>query len=91
VDAVLLSLGFKADVGHQGLGSCLRQALYPGSTAARNNLPVYAAGDICKQPDVESLNLISTGFAEAAVAVITPTTTSRAMSVFPGHSSELHL
>jgi thioredoxin reductase (NADPH) len=94
VDYVLMNLGFKADLGpirDWGLKREKRylvvdhtqQTAFPG---------VFAAGDVCMQPALEPLNLITTGFAQAAVAVnyakqhIEPSA-----RVFPGHSSEMRL
>jgi thioredoxin reductase len=95
VDAVLLNLGFKADLGpikRWGL-ELLGTRFLKVNARMETNLPgVYAAGDIAAQPDVEPVNLIATGFAQATLAVnvaaafIHPHT-----KVFPGHSSERRL
>jgi thioredoxin reductase len=94
IDYVLMNLGFKADLGpikEWGLQREKRylvvdktqQTAYPG---------VFAAGDVCVQLDVEPLNLIATGFAEAAVAVnYAKQYAEPGARVFPGHSSELRL
>jgi thioredoxin reductase (NADPH) len=94
IDFVLMNLGFKADLGpikEWGLQREKRylvvderqQTDYPG---------VFAAGDVCVQPDVEPLNLIATGFAQAAVAVnYAKKYTDPKARVFPGHSSEMRL
>lgn len=89
VDAVVLSLGFKADLGPistWGLEFDKGGIVVDG--LMQTNLPrVYAAGDIASYPG--KLKLITTGFAEAAMAVnwakaeIDPTA-----KAFPGHSSE---
>ncbi len=89
VDAVLLNLGFKADIGpikEWGLTLDKREILV--NQRMETNLPgVFAAGDIAHE-DVK-MNLIATGFGQAALAVnlakhyIDPTA-----SIFPGHSSE---
>ena len=94
VDYVLMNLGFKADLGpikEWGLKREKRylvvdntqQTAYPG---------VFAAGDVCVQMDVEPLNLLATGFSQAAVAVnYARQYTNPRARVFPGHSSELRL
>jgi thioredoxin reductase len=94
VDFVLMNLGFKADLGpikEWGLQREKRylvvdhtqQTAYPG---------VFAAGDVCVQMEVEPLNLIATGFAQAAVAVnYAKQHTDPGARVFPGHSSEMRL
>ena len=57
------------------------------------NIPgVYVAGDLAGQVDSVKLNLIATGYAQAAMAVnvaknfIDPTA-----KIFPGHSSEMKM
>jgi thioredoxin reductase (NADPH) len=94
IDYVLMNLGFKADLGpikEWGLQREKRylvvddtqQTAYPG---------VFAAGDICVQLDVEPLNLITTGFSQAAVAVnYAKQHADPGARIFPGHSSELRL
>jgi thioredoxin reductase len=89
VDAVLLNLGFKADIGpikEWGLALDKREIIV--NPRMETNLPgVFAAGDIAHE-DVK-MNLIATGYGQAALAVniakhyIDPTA-----SIFPGHSSE---
>ena len=93
VDAVLLNLGFKANLGAIKEWGLTFEGRYVQVNARQEtNLPgVYAAGDVCKQPDVESLNLISTGFGQAAVAVNHAYSFITGKSVFPGHSSEMRL
>lgn len=89
-DAVLTFLGFKPDLGPiQEWGLELRKnRILVSSTMETNLAGVYAAGDIV---DYEGkLDLIATGFAEAAIAVnnavhrIDPTA-----RVNPGHSTSL--
>lgn len=94
VDFVLMNLGFKADLGPiKGWGlqrekrylvvDNTQQTAYPG---------VFAAGDVCVQRDVAPLNLIATGFAQAAVAVnYAKQYADPGARVFPGHSSEMRL
>ena len=94
VDFVLMNLGFKADLGpikEWGLQREKRylvvderqQTAYPG---------VFAAGDVSVQETMEPLNLITTGFAQAAVAVnYAKQYADPQARVFPGHSSEMRL
>ena len=95
VDAVLLSLGFKADLGPiKEWGLELQGTRYiKVSPRMETSIPgVYAAGDIAAQPDVEPVNLIATGFAQATVAVnVAVTHINPKAKVFPGHSSERRL
>lgn len=95
VDAVLLNLGFKADLGPiKNWGLELQGARYIRvNPRMETSLPgVYAAGDIAAQPDVEPVNLIATGFAQATVAVnVAATYINPKVKVFPGHSSERRL
>ncbi len=95
VDAVLLNLGFKADLGPiKNWGLELMGTRYiKVNTRMETNLPgVYAAGDIAAQPDVEPVNLIATGFAQATLAVnVAVTYIHPQAKVFPGHSSERRL
>jgi thioredoxin reductase (NADPH) len=95
VDAVLLNLGFKADLGPiKNWGLELMGTRYVKVNARmETSVPgVYAAGDIAGQPDVEPVNLIATGFAQATVAVnVAATYLNPQTKVFPGHSSERRL
>ncbi len=94
-DAVLLNLGFKADLGPiKNWGIELWKTRYLKVNARmETNIPgVYAAGDIAAQGDVEPVNLIATGFAQATVAVnVAATYINPKMRIFPGHSSERRL
>jgi thioredoxin reductase (NADPH) len=94
VDAILVNIGFKADLGpikDWGLKIDKRAIVVNGRM--ETNLPgVYAAGDISTQPDSVTLNLIATGFAHAAIAVnCAKTYLDPDSKVFPGHSSEMKL
>mgnify|MGYP005852159133 FL=1 len=94
LDAVLLNLGFKADLGAiagWGLQLSKRAIVVDGCMAT--NLPgVYAAGDIAAPKDGPALNLIVTGFAQAALAVnCAKNYINPAARIFPGHSSERQL
>lgn len=95
VDAVLLNLGFKADLGPiKSWGLELMGTRYVKVNARMETSlsGVYAAGDIAGQPDVEPVNLIATGFAQATVAVnVAATYLNPQTKVFPGHSSERRL
>jgi len=90
LDFVLMNLGFKADLGpikEWGLEIDKRYILVNGRH--ETNIPgVYAAGDVAKQPDLEPLNLIATGFGQATVAVNYAYAYLTGGKVFPGHSSE---
>ena len=94
VDAILINIGFKADLGPiKEWGLELDKRYIKVNGRMETNLPgVYAAGDIASQEDSVNLNLIAIGFAHAAIAVncaknyIDPTS-----RVFPGHSSEMKL
>jgi thioredoxin reductase len=95
VDAVLLNLGFKADLGPiKDWGLELQGTRYIRvNPRMETSIPgVYAAGDIAAQPDVEPVNLIATGFAQATIAVnVAATYINPKVKVFPGHSSERRL
>jgi ferredoxin/flavodoxin---NADP+ reductase len=95
VDIVLLNLGFKADMGPiKNWGIELLGTRYLKVNARmETNLPgVYAAGDIASQPEVEAVNLITTGFAQVTLAVnVAATYINPKAKVFPGHSSERRL
>ncbi len=95
VDVVLISIGFKADLSaieHWGLETAgARHIRVDGHM--RTSLPgVFAAGDIAAVEGSEPLNLIVTGFAQAAIAANAAKHLLDPRSrVFPGHSSELRL
>jgi thioredoxin reductase (NADPH) len=95
IDIVLLSLGFKADIGplkDWGLDqSDARHIRVDGFM--ETNLPgVFAAGDIAAVEGSEPLNLIVTGFAQGAIAANAAKRYVDPKSrLFPGHSSELKL
>ena len=89
VNAVIMCLGFIANIGPiRNWGLEISDGGIAVDTTMATNLPgIYAAGDVTRYTG--KLNLIATGFAEAAVAAnycknfIDPTS-----RVFPGHSSE---
>ena len=93
VDVILLNLGFKADIGPiKDWGLELDRRYILVNSRQETSIPgVYAAGDIAKQPDTEPLNLIVTGFSQAAVAVNYAYSYITGERVFPGHSSEMRL
>lgn len=92
VDAVLLNLGFVSDLGPirgWGLETIGRRYVRVNARQETNLPGVYAAGDVAGKDDVEPLNLIATGFADAAVAVNHAYAfIHKGAKVFPGHSSE---
>lgn len=90
VDAVLTFLGFKPDLGpiqHWGL-ELRRNRILVNSLMETNRPGVYAAGDIV---DYEGkLDLIATGFAEAAIAVNNAVhRVNPDARVNPGHSTSM--
>jgi thioredoxin reductase len=92
VDAILLNLGFKADLGPiKTWGAALQGTRYIKVNARmETSLPgVYAAGDLAAQEGAEPINLIALGFSQATVAVnMAATYINPQCKVFPGHSSE---
>ncbi len=95
MDAVLLNLGFKADLGpikDWGLELHGTRNIKVNARMETSLPGVYAAGDIAAQPDVEPVSLIATGFAQATLAVnVAATYINPKAKVFPGHSSERRL
>ncbi|HEX6292299.1 MAG TPA: NAD(P)/FAD-dependent oxidoreductase [Herpetosiphonaceae bacterium] len=90
MDAVLLTLGFKADMGpikNWGLSLEKRSIKVDGRFAT--TMPgVYAAGDIAAAE--VKLDLIAVGFGQAAIAVnAIKTYIDPKARLFPGHSSEM--
>lgn len=92
VDSVILSLGFKADMGpirEWGLETIGRRYLNVNNKMETNLPGVYAAGDIALQEDLDPLNLIVVGYGQVTVAVnYAYTRIKPGGKVFPGHSSE---
>ena len=95
VDAVLVNIGFKAALGpieSWGLELADNRHIRTDGFMETNLKGVFAAGDIAAVDGSEPLNLIVTGFGQAAVAA---NAAHRAVSpdarLFPGHSSELKL
>ncbi|MHA2621468.1 MAG: NAD(P)/FAD-dependent oxidoreductase [bacterium JZ-2024 1] len=92
VDAVLLNLGFRADVGpikNWGLEMDGRYIKVNGRM--ETSVPgVYAAGDIASDVHSVNLNLIVVAFGQSAIAVnCAANYINPKASVFPGHSSEM--
>lgn len=89
MDAVLLTLGFKADMGpikNWGL-SLEKRSLKVDGRFATSMPGVFAAGDIAAAE--VKLDLIAVGFGQAAVAVnAIKTYVDPKARLFPGHSSE---
>jgi ferredoxin/flavodoxin---NADP+ reductase len=95
IDAVLVNIGFKAALGPvEGWGMEMADNRHIRVNGLmETNLPgVFAAGDIAAVDGSESLNLIVTGFGQAAVAANAAKARVDPRSrIFPGHSSELRL
>ena len=92
VDAVLVNIGFRADLGpikNWGLEIEGREIRINGRM--ETNVPgVYVAGDIAGTLDGVKLNLIATGYAQAALAVnVAKAYVDPNSKIFPGHSSEM--
>ncbi|MBW3624897.1 MAG: NAD(P)/FAD-dependent oxidoreductase [Armatimonadetes bacterium] len=90
VDAILLMLGFNANLGPiKDWGLELQGNSILVSPRMETNIPgVYAAGDVAEFPG--KLKLIATGTGDAAVAVnFAKTYIDPSSHAFPGHSSEL--
>lgn len=94
INAAILSLGFKADMGpiaNWGL-NVNHRAINVDGKMATNIAGVYAAGDIANPQDSVSLNLIATGFGQVALAVnCAKNFIDPKANIFPGHSSEKRL
>jgi ferredoxin/flavodoxin---NADP+ reductase len=89
VDAVLLNLGFKADIGPiKEWGLQLDKRVIIVNERTETNLPgVFAAGDIAAE--AVKMNLIATCYGQAALSVnIAKHYIDPRSSIFPGHSSE---
>lgn len=92
VDAILVNIGFRADLGpirNWGLEISGRELACNGKMETK--VPgIYVAGDIAGPGDGVKLNLIATGFAQAAIAVnVAKAYVDPTSKVFPGHSSEM--
>ena len=92
VDAILVNIGFRADLGpikDWGLQIDGREIRANGRM--ETNIPgVFVAGDIAGPLDGVKLNLIATGYAQAALAVnVAKAYVDPNSKIFPGHSSEM--
>ena len=92
VDAILVNIGFRADLGpikDWGLQIDGREVRANGRM--ETNVPgVFVAGDIAGPQDGVKLNLIATGYAQAALAVnVAKAFVDPNSKIFPGHSSEM--
>ena len=92
VDAILVNIGFRADLGpikDWGLQIDGREIRANGRM--ETNIPgVFVAGDIAGPLDGVKLNLIATGYAQAALAVnVAKAYVDPTSKIFPGHSSEM--
>jgi len=92
VDAILVNIGFRADLGpikDWRLEIDGREIRVNGKM--ETNIPgVYVAGDIAGPMDGVKLNLIATGYGQAALAVnLAKAYVDPNSKVFPGHSSEM--
>jgi thioredoxin reductase (NADPH) len=92
VDAAILALGFKADLGpirEWGLETVGRRYLRVNARMETNLPGVFAAGDLALQEALDPLNLIVVGYGHVTVAVnYAFTYVHPGATVFPGHSSE---
>jgi thioredoxin reductase len=91
-DAILVNIGFRADLGpikDWGLQIDGREVRVNGKM--ETNIPgVFVAGDIAGPQDGVKLNLIATGYAQAALAVnVAKAYVDPNSKIFPGHSSEM--
>jgi len=92
VDAVIISIGYKGDltpVQRWGVTMKGRSVLVNGNM--ETNIPgVYAAGDVAEVQGMPKLELIATGFAQAAIAVsVAKKYVDPKSSLFAGHSSSM--
>jgi thioredoxin reductase len=91
IDSILVNIGFKANLGPISTwGLQMENRAIKVNGKMETNLPgVYAAGDVAVQEGSVKLNLIATGFAQAAIAVnVAKKFTDPRAQLFPGHSSE---
>jgi thioredoxin reductase len=92
VDAILVNIGFRADLGpikNWGLEISGREIVCNGRM--ETSVPgIFVAGDIAGPQNAVKLNLIATGYAEAAMAVnVAKAYVDPNSKIFPGHSSEM--
>ena len=95
VDYVLINIGFKAALGpieSWGIKLADNRHIHVDGFMETNLPGVFAAGDIAAVEGSEPLNLIVTGFGQAAIAANAAKQRVDPKSrLFPGHSSELKL
>jgi len=92
VDAILVNIGFRADLGPiKNWGLEISGRVIACNGRMETNVPgIYVAGDIAGPHDSVKLNLIATGYAEAAMAVnVAKAYVDPNSKIFPGHSSEM--
>ncbi len=95
VDVVLINIGFKAALGpiaSWGLEMADNRHIHTDGNMETNLPGVFAAGDIAAVEGTTPLNLIVTGFGQAAVAAnAAKMKVDPKARMFPGHSSEMKL
>ena len=95
MDIVLVNIGFKASLGpieKWGLEMVDKRHIRTDIFMETNLPGVYAAGDIAAVEGSVPLNLIVTGFGQAAVASnAAKSKIDPDARMFPGHSSEMKL
>jgi thioredoxin reductase len=95
VDIVLINIGFKAALGpieSWGFEMADNRHIRVNGFMQTNLPGVFAAGDIAAVDGSEPLNLIVTGFGQAAIAAnAAKQHLDPKARIFPGHSSELRL
>jgi thioredoxin reductase (NADPH) len=94
IDAILVNIGFRADLGpirEWGFEISGREVRSTGRM--ETNIPgVFVAGDIASPTGTVKLNLVATGFAQAAVAVnVAKNYIDPKARIAPGHSSEMKI
>lgn len=92
IDAALLNIGFKADIGPiRDWGVEISGKKVITNALMETNLPgVYAAGDITEHPG--KIDLIATGVGEICIAVnYAKNRIDPKSKIFPGHSSNMSL
>ena len=92
VDAILVNIGFRADLGPiKDWGLRITGREIGASGRMETNIPgVFVAGDIATAEGTVKMNLIVVGFAQAAVAVnVAKNHIDPNARIFPGHSSEM--
>jgi ferredoxin/flavodoxin---NADP+ reductase len=91
VDCILINIGFKANLGPiANWGLTMENRAIKINGRMETNIPgIFAAGDIAFPSESVKLNLIATGFAQAALAVnVAKKYVDPKAQLFPGHSSE---